>query len=83
LRFERKCAVPVIVCSVDEKLTEPLWKLGPVQGTFIKGEPGSDLIRLINDNLSGSHPPGEDWGEGGRLIRRGIEGFDEGLGLKS
>lgn len=51
LRRERGNPVPVIVCSVDEKLIEPLLRLGQVQGTFLKGEPGSALVALIKSQL--------------------------------
>jgi len=52
LRLDRKAATCVIVCSVDEKLIEPLRKIGPVQGTFLKGDPGSTLVAMINEQLS-------------------------------
>jgi CheY-like chemotaxis protein len=52
LRTERGSAVPVIVCSVDEKLVEPLRGIAPVQGTFLKGEPGAALVRLIREQLA-------------------------------
>lgn len=51
LRLKRRSAVPVIVCSVDEKLVEPLRSIGPVQGTFLKGDPGSGLVRMIRAQL--------------------------------
>lgn len=52
LRIDRKNQTPVIVCSVDEGLAEPLRRIGPVQGIFLKGEPGSDLVRMIQEQLS-------------------------------
>ncbi len=52
LRQERGSAVPVVACSVDERLIEPLQKLGEVQGTFLKGEPGSALVELIKRQLA-------------------------------
>lgn len=51
LRIVRKDATRVIVCSVDEKLIEPLRKIGAVQGTFLKGDPGSTLVTMINEQL--------------------------------
>ena len=41
----------VIVCSVDEKLIEPLRQIGEVQGTFLKGDPGSTLVAMIREQL--------------------------------
>jgi hypothetical protein len=41
----------VIVCSVDEKLIEPLRRIGPVQGTFCKGDPGGTLVMMITEQL--------------------------------
>jgi CheY-like chemotaxis protein len=51
LRLERKSSIPVIVSSVDEKLVEPLRRIGPVQGTFLKGDPGGALIKMIREVL--------------------------------
>jgi CheY-like chemotaxis protein len=58
LRLVRKSATAVIVCSVDEKLIEPLRRIGPVQGTFLKGDPGSVLVAMIRQQL-GLGQPGE------------------------
>jgi CheY-like chemotaxis protein len=52
LRCERGLATPVIVCTVDEKLVEPLRRLGPVQGMFMKGDPGAALIGMIQAQLA-------------------------------
>lgn len=52
LRLVRKAATSVLVCSVDEKLIEPLRRIGPVQGTFLKGDPGSTLIAMIRKQLA-------------------------------
>jgi CheY-like chemotaxis protein len=52
LRLERGLSIPVIVCSVDEKLVEPLKSVGPVQGIFLKGDPGSALVAQIRQQLS-------------------------------
>lgn len=51
LRLERRSTIPVIVCSVDEKLVEPLHRIGTVQATFLKGDPGSVLVRMIRGLL--------------------------------
>jgi DNA-binding response OmpR family regulator len=51
LRIARKSATSVIVCSVDAKLIEPLHRIGPVQGTFLKGDPGSTLVAMIRQHL--------------------------------
>jgi CheY-like chemotaxis protein len=51
LRLVRKNGTGVIVCSVDEKLIEPLRRIGPVQGTFLKGDPGSILVTMVQSQL--------------------------------
>lgn len=51
LRVERGSKVPVVVCSVDERLIEPLRSVGELQGTFLKGEPGSVLVGMIRAQL--------------------------------
>ncbi len=51
LRRVRNSATRVIVCSVDEKLIEPLRRIGPVQGTFLKGDSGSALVAMIREQL--------------------------------
>lgn len=52
LRLVRQAPTSVIVCSVDEKLIEPLYRIGTIQGTFLKGDPGSTLVALIRDQLN-------------------------------
>lgn len=51
LRLDRKDLTPVIVCSVDEKLVDPLHQVGPLQGVFMKGDPGSVLVGMIRERL--------------------------------
>lgn len=51
LRVDRKNLTPVIVCSVDEKLVEPLRKSGEFQGMFLKGEAGNTLVQMIRERL--------------------------------
>jgi CheY-like chemotaxis protein len=52
LRTERGRQTPVIVCSVDEKLVDPLRRHGPVQGMFMKGDPGAVLVDMIRGQLA-------------------------------
>ena len=52
LRLVRKASTSVIVCSVDEKLIEPLHRIGPVQGRFLKGDPGNTLVAMIKQQLA-------------------------------
>ena len=63
LRLVRRAATSVIVCSVDEKLIEPLRRIGPVQGTFLKGDPGSVARR-------------DDQGAARPVARRGAAAVD-------
>jgi len=51
LRLTRGNATRVIVCSVDEKLIEPLRLIGAIHGTFLKGDPGSTLVAMIQEQL--------------------------------
>jgi len=51
LREERGSAVPVIVCTVDENLARRAREMGEVQGVFIKGRPGNELIALVEEVL--------------------------------
>lgn len=51
LRLARKATTSVIVCSVDEKLIDPLRAIGPIQGTFLKGDPGNALVAMIREQL--------------------------------
>ncbi|HWR97173.1 MAG TPA: response regulator [Candidatus Methanoperedens sp.] len=51
VRLERGVATPVVACSVDESLIEPLWRVGPLQGVFLKGNPGSTLVALVRERL--------------------------------
>jgi len=51
LRLVRQNPTSVIVCSVDEKLIEPLHRIGTIQGTFLKGDPGITLVALIKEQL--------------------------------
>jgi CheY-like chemotaxis protein len=51
LRVVRGNATRVIVCSVDEKLIEPLRRIGTIQDTFLKGDPGNSLVAMIKQQL--------------------------------
>jgi CheY-like chemotaxis protein len=73
LRTDRGLSIPVIVCSVDEKLVDPLRRIAPVQGMFLKGDPGSVLVGMISE-LARSRPFQ-------RLPTR-AEGVDEGFGVE-
>ena len=51
LRTERGSRVPVVACSVDEALIAPLRSVGELQGTFLKGNPGAELLALVREKL--------------------------------
>ena len=51
LRLVRQLPTSVIVCSVDEKLIQPLRRIGTVQATFLKGDPGGALVAMIKERL--------------------------------
>ena len=51
LRQQRCLPTPVVACSVDERLLEPLRRIGPLQGTFIKGDSGGVLLALVRKQL--------------------------------
>ena len=51
LRAERGLPVPVVACSVDETLIAPLRAVGELQGTFLKGNPGAELLALVREKL--------------------------------
>ena len=51
LRRERGNQTPVVACSVDERLPEALRGIGPLQGTFLKGDPGGALVALVREQL--------------------------------
>lgn len=52
LREERKISVPVIVSSVDERMSRRVSEIGEVQGVFTKGTRGEELKELINRVLN-------------------------------
>lgn len=52
LRVGRGADTPVVACSVDERLVEPLHRHGPLQGVFLKGESGSELVSLVRRQLN-------------------------------
>jgi len=47
LRKERQSEVPVVVCSVDERMSQRVQAVGHVQGIFTKGARGDDLREII------------------------------------
>ena len=51
LRADRGSRVPVVACSVDGSLIEPLRAIGEVQGEFLKGDPGEGLLALVRRQL--------------------------------
>ena len=53
LRQERNSDIPVIVCSVDERMSQRVQAVGEVQGTFTKGTRGDDLRQIILKALVG------------------------------
>lgn len=57
LRLERQSSIPVIVCSVDERMSQRVQAVGPVQGIFTKGTQGDELRGIITAALGGGNPP--------------------------
>ena len=51
LRQERESKIPVVVCSVDERMSQRVQDVGEVQGVFTKGTQGADLRRIIEEVL--------------------------------
>ena len=47
LRQERNSEIPVVVCSVDERMSQRVRAVGEVQGVFTKGTRGEDLRKII------------------------------------
>lgn len=54
LRKEKESPVPVIVCSVDDRMSQRVEAVGPVQGTFTKGTKGDELRAIILKTLDQS-----------------------------
>ncbi|HEY6000244.1 MAG TPA: response regulator [bacterium] len=52
LRLERGAQTPVVACSVDERLIEPLRRIAPLQGVFLKGDRGAVLVDLVRKLLA-------------------------------
>jgi CheY-like chemotaxis protein len=55
LRQEKALEIPVIVCSVDERMSQRVQEVGEVQGVFTKGTRGEELLGIISRAL----PPEE------------------------
>jgi CheY-like chemotaxis protein len=53
LREKLKSTIPVIVCSVDDRMLQRVQDVGPVQGVFTKGTQGDDLRKMIVESLGG------------------------------
>jgi CheY-like chemotaxis protein len=51
LRQERESKIPVVVCSVDERMSQRVQDVGKVQGVFTKGTQGADLRTIIEEAL--------------------------------
>jgi CheY-like chemotaxis protein len=51
LRQERESKIPVVVCSVDERMSQRVQDVGEVQGVFTKGTQGADLRSIIEGVL--------------------------------
>lgn len=56
LRLERQSSIPVIVCSVDERMSQRVQAVGAVQGIFTKGTQGEELRGIIAKALEGDDP---------------------------
>ena len=52
LRKEHLSKIPVVVCSVDERMSQRVQDVGEVQGIFTKGTQGSDLRSIIEEVLA-------------------------------
>jgi CheY-like chemotaxis protein len=48
LRNEKDVQTPVIVCSVDERMSQRVQEVGEVQGVFTKGTSGDQLVDIIS-----------------------------------
>lgn len=53
LREKLNSAIPVIVCSVDDRMLQRVREVAPVQGVFTKGTQGDDLRKMIVESLGG------------------------------
>lgn len=51
LREKLKSSIPVIVCSVDDRMLQRVRDVAPVQGVFTKGTQGDDLRKMIVETL--------------------------------
>jgi len=51
LRNEKDVQTPVIVCSVDERMSQRVQEVGEVQGVFTKGTSGDQLVDIISRAL--------------------------------
>ena len=54
LREKLKSTIPVIVCSVDDRMLQRVREVAPVQGVFTKGTQGEDLRKMIVETLGGA-----------------------------
>ena len=54
LRKDRKMDIPVVVCSVDERISQRVQEVAEVQGVFTKGTNGNDLRNIVKNVLEES-----------------------------
>ena len=51
LRKDRNMDIPVVVCSVDERISQRVQEVAEVQGVFTKGTNGNDLRAIVKNVL--------------------------------
>lgn len=51
LRNDMNLDIPVVVCSVDERISQRVREVAEVQGIFTKGTNGNDLRDIVKDVL--------------------------------
>ena len=51
LRKDRNMDIPVVVCSVDERISQRVQEVAEVQGVFTKGTNGNDLRDIVKNVL--------------------------------
>ena len=51
LRKEKNLDIPVVVCSVDERISQRVQEVAEVQGIFTKGTDGNDLRDIVKHVL--------------------------------
>jgi CheY-like chemotaxis protein len=51
LRIDKGLKIPVILSSVDEAMADRVRAIGPVEGVFLKGRAGGELVAMIREML--------------------------------